>query len=42
MPGGARAAAAGRSAGITWEDERGRWHAEISRGEDRPEVEVEG
>lgn len=32
----------GASAGITWEDERGRWHAEISRGEDRPEAEVEG
>jgi hypothetical protein len=31
----------GESAGITWEDERGRWHAEITRGDDRPEVEVE-
>ena len=31
----------GTSAGITWEDERGRWHAEIARGEDRPDVEVE-
>ena len=30
----------GTSAGITWEDERGRWHAEISEGGDRPEVEV--
>ena len=26
---------------ISWEDERGRWHAEIARGGDRPEVEVE-
>ena len=31
----------GMSAGITWEDERGRWHAEIAGGSDRPEVEVE-
>ncbi len=31
----------GTTAGITWEDERGRWHDEISPGEDRPEVEVE-
>ena len=30
----------GETAGITWEDERGRWHAEITRGDDRPEVEV--
>ncbi len=27
---------------ITWEDERGRWHAEIARGGDRPDVTVEG
>jgi hypothetical protein len=31
----------GESTGITWEDERGRWHAEIARGDDRPDVEVE-
>ena len=31
----------GTTAGITWEDERGRWHAEISAGDDRPGVEVE-
>lgn len=31
----------GASAGITWEDERGRWHAEVARGSDRPDVEVE-
>jgi hypothetical protein len=29
------------TAGITWEDERGRWHAEIASGTDRPEVDVE-
>ena len=31
----------GVSAGITWEDERGRWHAEISPGDDRPDVAVD-
>jgi hypothetical protein len=31
----------GETASITWEDARGRWHAEIARGDDRPEVEVE-
>ena len=31
----------GASAGITWEDERGKWHAEVTRGGDRPEVSVE-
>lgn len=31
----------GEGAGITWEDERGRWHAEVTRGDDRPEAEVE-
>ena len=31
----------GATAGIAWEDERGRWHEEIASGEDRPEVEVE-
>jgi hypothetical protein len=31
----------GETAGITWEDARGRWHAEISAGGDRPQVEVE-
>lgn len=28
----------GETAGISWEDERGRWHDEISPGDDRPEV----
>jgi hypothetical protein len=32
----------GDSAGIEWEDERGRWHAEVARGDDRPEAEVDG
>jgi len=32
----------GLTAGISWEDDRGRWHAEISRGDDRPAAEVEG
>jgi hypothetical protein len=31
----------GEPATISWEDERGRWHAELSRGGDRPEVDVE-
>lgn len=31
----------GAAAGITWEDARGRWHAEVTRGDDRPDVEVE-
>jgi hypothetical protein len=31
----------GESATIAWEDERGRWHEETARGDDRPEVEVE-
>ncbi len=29
------------TAQITWEDERGRWHEEVSRGDDRPSVAVE-
>jgi hypothetical protein len=32
----------GEDAGISWEDSRGRWHDEVSRGDDRPETEVEG
>lgn len=31
----------GETASISWEDERGRWHDEISEGSDRPEVQVE-
>ena len=32
----------GQATDIAWEDERGRWHTEPSRGDDRPETEVEG
>ncbi len=28
--------------GISWEDKDGRWHDEVSEGDDRPETEVEG
>jgi hypothetical protein len=28
--------------GITYEDERGRWHEEVDEGDDRPETEVKG
>ena len=31
----------GVGAGITWEDERGRWHAEVTRGDDRPDASVQ-
>ncbi len=31
----------GETTRISWEDERGRWHAEISQGDDRPESRVE-
>lgn len=27
---------------ISWEDDRGRWHSELSKGDDRPDSEVEG
>ena len=32
----------GQATDIAWEDERGRWHTEPSRGDDRPDTEVEG
>ena len=32
----------GAEAGITWEDEAGRWHEEVVEGTDRPETDVEG
>ena len=32
----------GQSTDIAWEDERGRWHTEMARGDDRPETDVEG
>lgn len=31
----------GETTGITYEDDKGRWHFEISRGDDRPTTEVE-
>ena len=34
--------APGETEGITWEDQDGRWRAEVSDGRDRPETEVEG
>jgi hypothetical protein len=30
----------GESTGISWEDERGRWHEEVSGADDRPETSV--
>ncbi len=32
----------GEEEGIEYEDEKGRWHEELSEGDDRPETEVEG
>src|SRR5262249_40459537 len=32
----------GDAAGISYEDKAGRWHDELSSGDDRPEMEVEG
>jgi hypothetical protein len=32
----------GVTTGITYEDKDGHWHDEVSRGDDRPETEVEG
>ncbi len=33
---------AGETVGITYEDETGHWRHELSRGDDRPETDVEG
>lgn len=30
----------GADTGISWEDEKGRWHDELADGDDRPEVEI--
>ncbi len=30
------------AAGISWEDAKGRWHEEVTAGDDRPEAVVEG
>jgi hypothetical protein len=32
----------GEEVGISWEDSLGRWHNEISGGDDRPETDVQG
>ena len=31
----------GQTDGISWEDDKGRWHDEVSRGDDRPEVDIQ-
>jgi hypothetical protein len=31
----------GDTTGIEYEDEKGRWHAEVSAGDDRPQAEVD-
>jgi hypothetical protein len=33
---------AGNTTGISYEDKDGRWHDEVSAGDDRPETDVEG
>lgn len=32
----------GNTTGISWEDKDGRWHQELSKGDDRPETDVKG
>ena len=32
----------GATTGISYEDKDGRWHEEVSRGDDRPDTEVQG
>ncbi len=32
----------GETTDISWEDDRGHWHDEVSQGKDRPEAEVQG
>jgi len=32
----------GNTTAISWEDKDGRWHDELSAGDDRPETDVEG
>ena len=32
----------GETHAISWEDDKGKWHEEVARGDDRPETEVEG
>ena len=33
---------AGSATAISYEDKDGRWHNEVSRGDDRPETDIEG
>jgi hypothetical protein len=32
----------GNTTAISWEDRNGKWHQELSRGDDRPDTDVEG
>lgn len=32
----------GETTGISWEDEGGKWHHEVAKGDDRPTTDVEG
>ena len=32
----------GEETGISWEDDKGRWHDELAEGDDRPITDVEG
>ena len=32
----------GNTTAISYEDEKGQWHEELSKGDDRPETDVEG
>jgi hypothetical protein len=32
----------GEETKISWEDSNGRWHHEVAKGDDRPQVDVEG
>ena len=34
--------APGQTTAISWEDENGRWHSEVARGDDRPVTDVKG
>lgn len=34
--------APGETTAISWEDDKGKWHEELSGGRDRPETDVEG
>jgi hypothetical protein len=32
----------GNTTGISYEDQKGRWHDELSKGDDRPQTDVKG